>query len=147
MSGTRVRVALAALGVVASLTLAGMWHAFGRPSDAAPGFATVRGAWRPSDVRLLDRHGDVLQERRIDPVLRRLAWTPLEQVSPALVQAVLLSEDRRFREHHGVDLRALAAGARDAILYGRRRGARRNCSACLYIEECLEFSISSSSFT
>jgi penicillin-binding protein 1C len=88
-----------------------------------PDFETVRGGWHSSDARLLDRRGAVLQERRVDETVRRLAWTPLTQVSPALVDAVLLSEDRHFREHGGVDVRALAAAARDSWLYGRRRGA------------------------
>src|SRR5262249_10818482 len=69
----------------------------------------VRAGWRPSDAVLLDRHGDVLHERRIDATRRRLAWTALDDVSPALVWAVLRSEDRRFRQHGGVDARAIGA--------------------------------------
>lgn len=91
--------------------------------DWPPVFEAVRNAWRPSDVRLLDRHGALLAERRIDPTVRRLAWTRRTEISPSLERAVLLSEDRRFREHAGSDLRALAAAARDALLHGRRRGA------------------------
>lgn len=88
-----------------------------------PHFDEVRAAWRPSDARLLDRHGAILTERRVDPHVRRLAWTPLTEISPAIVHAVLLSEDGRFREHGGADLRALAAAVRDALVHGRRRGA------------------------
>jgi penicillin-binding protein 1C len=83
-----------------------------------PSPAAVRAAWRPSDATLLDRHGEILHERRTDPSRRRLAWTPLHDVSPALVSTVLASEDRRFRAHGGVDARALAAAA-----WGRLSGA------------------------
>jgi penicillin-binding protein 1C len=85
---------------------------------APPTPAMVRAAWRPSDATLLDRHGETLHERRIDPTRRRLAWTALDDVSPALVSAVIASEDRRFGEHGGVDGRALAAAA-----WGRLTGA------------------------
>jgi membrane peptidoglycan carboxypeptidase len=65
----------------------------GSPAPSPPSIDMVRAAWRPSDAALLDRHGEVLHERRIDPTRRRLAWTVLGDVSPALVTAVLASED------------------------------------------------------
>jgi monofunctional biosynthetic peptidoglycan transglycosylase len=34
-------------------------------------------------------------------------WVPLEDIPSVLVRAVLVSEDDRFREHHGVDWKAL----------------------------------------
>ena len=52
-----------------------------------------------------------LQELRTDRTVRRLAWVPLEAVSPALLSAVVRAEDKRFYEHAGVDWRALAAAA------------------------------------
>ena len=87
-----------------------------------PTFPTVRAAWRPSEAALLDRHGETLHERRVDPARRRLAWTALEGVSPALVAAVLASEDRRFREHGGVDPRALGAAVVQRLRGGPPRG-------------------------
>jgi len=36
-------------------------------------------------------------------------WIPLEEMAPRLVQAVMMSEDGRFCEHHGVDWSALHA--------------------------------------
>ena len=86
-------------------------------------FADVRSAWRASDVALLDRHGVVLHEVRVDATRRRLAWTPLAATSPALSAAVLAAEDRRFREHGGVDVRAVAAAAASRLTGGPRRGA------------------------
>src|SRR5208282_5663941 len=76
-----------------------------------PSFAEVRARWRPSDAQLLDRHGDPVYEMRIDSQGRRLAWTPLDEISPALLQAVVESEDRRFYSHRGVDAIAAAGAA------------------------------------
>lgn len=42
----------------------------------------------------------------------RQTWVPLERISPRLVRAVLVAEDQRFREHRGVDWRALAEEVR-----------------------------------
>ncbi len=87
-----------------------------------PTFTAVRAGWRPSDAVLLDRHGRTLDERRVDPAHRRMAWAPLEDVSPALVTAVLASEDRRFRVHAGVDARALGAAVVQRLRGGAPRG-------------------------
>ncbi len=91
-----------------------------------PTAADVRAAACPSDARLLDRHGVVLHERRVDQRRRRLAWTPLDAVSPALIDAVLTSEDRRFHTHGGVDLVAVAAAAWQRLRGGAPRGASTN---------------------
>lgn len=77
----------------------------------APKFETVRHAHTPSERLILDRHGAVIQHLRSDDKVRRSAWVSLDAVSPALIDAVLASEDRRFFEHGGVDLRAAAAAA------------------------------------
>jgi penicillin-binding protein 1C len=90
---------------------------------ALPAYPEVRAAYRPSDSILVDRNGQLLHELRTDPRVRRLAWTPLADVSPALRAAVVRAEDRRFREHSGVDWRALAAAAAQGLLAGKWRGA------------------------
>lgn len=46
---------------------------------------------------------------------------PLSQVSPALVEAVVASEDARFFEHHGIDWTAVA----EAREYNRRHAHDR----------------------
>jgi len=74
-------------------------------------------------VQLLDRNGEVLHELRVDASRRRLGWSPLADVSPALQAAVIASEDRRFFAHGGVDGRALLAAALQRIAGGSRRGA------------------------
>ena len=88
-----------------------------------PTFAEVRAAYCPSDARLVDRHGVVLHELRLDRTRRRLAWTPLDAVSPALVDALLASEDRRFWSHGGVDWRAVGAALWQRARGGAPRGA------------------------
>lgn len=94
------------------------------PAAAAlPGFEAVRAAHRPSDLWILDRHGQPLQSLRVDHEARRLDWVPLEDVSPALRTALVLSEDRRFWAHSGVDWRSAAAAAWANAWNTRTRGA------------------------
>ncbi len=91
--------------------------------SAMPSFDAVRDAWRPSDAYLLDRNGRLLQQLRMDRKVRRLWWTPLDQVSPALLRALIWAEDRRFHTHAGVDWRAVAAALGQRLRGGARRGA------------------------
>ncbi len=93
------------------------------PVMALPSFAEVKAAYRPSDVRILDREGLPIQTVRIDKTVRRLAWIPLEDISPALLQAIVLSEDRRFYEHSGVDWSAVARSAWANVWNKRTSGA------------------------
>ena len=81
------------------------------PAAAAPSFGAVRAAHAPSDIALLARDGTPLQPLRINRSMRRGPWLALADVSPALRHALVLSEDRRFFEHSGVDWQALAASA------------------------------------
>ncbi len=101
------------------------WWVFAALSALAapPSFDEVRSAWRPSEAYLLDRHGALLQQVRIDRQARRLAWTPLDSVSPALLRALLVAEDRRFYQHSGVDWRAVGAASWRRLTSGPPRGA------------------------
>jgi penicillin-binding protein 1C len=83
----------------------------------------VRASFRTSEALLLDRNGRILHELRTDKSRRRLDWTALEQISPALPQAVILAEDKRFFEHDGVDLYALGGALLRGLATGRFRGA------------------------
>ncbi|MGE0680146.1 MAG: penicillin-binding protein 1C [Candidatus Binatia bacterium] len=78
------------------------------PLPVVPTFQKVVAAYRPSDTPLLDRSGAILHEMRIDMQRRRFAWTPLREISPAVLDIVVESEDRRFYRHAGVDWRAIA---------------------------------------
>ncbi|MEO8281464.1 MAG: transglycosylase domain-containing protein, partial [Ideonella sp.] len=93
------------------------------PALALPSFAEVRAAHQPSDVRILDRFGEPVQTLRVDNTVRRLAWVPLEAMSPALLHAIVLSEDRRFYEHSGVDWSAIARSAWANVWNKRTSGA------------------------
>lgn len=88
-----------------------------------PSFTEVRSSHVPSEGRLLDREGNLLQELRLQWHTRVLDWVKIEDISPALQNAILEVEDRRFREHGGVDLRALAGAAWQMLAYGSKRGA------------------------
>jgi penicillin-binding protein 1C len=90
---------------------------------ALPSFEAARAAYRPSDAWLLDRHGEPVAVLRIDAKARRLPWAPLPEIAPALQKAVLLSEDKRFLEHAGVDWQAAAAGAWNNLWQEKTRGA------------------------
>lgn len=88
-----------------------------------PAFHDVRGSYRVSDAVLLDRNKEVIHTLRTDSSGRRLEWARLPEVSPSFLQTVILGEDRRFYDHHGVDLRAFAAALVRNISSGSLRGA------------------------
>ncbi len=72
---------------------------------------------------MLARDGQILHSLRIDKTVRRLDWTLLAEISPALVRAVIVSEDKRFMEHDGVDWRAAGKAAWSNFWGKRTRGA------------------------
>lgn len=93
------------------------------PALALPDFATVKAQWTPSDAILLDRNGQPLQRVRVDMTARKLDWVTLPEVSPAFRQALVLSEDRNFYAHSGVDWSAVAAASWGNLWNSRTRGA------------------------
>ena len=90
---------------------------------ALASFDEVRRDFRPSDSTVLDRDGVLLQRLRTDASVRRGDWIALADMSPALRSAMLLSEDKRFYEHSGVDWRAASAAAWGNLWNTRTRGA------------------------
>ena len=92
-------------------------------AEALPTAEQVKAGFQPSEALLLDRSGLLLHETRIDPTVRRLSWTSLTDISPALRQAVVWAEDRRFFSHHGVDYVALAGAVITRLFSGHIRGA------------------------
>ena len=91
---------------------------------ATPTYESLRASYTPSERIILDRNGAPIQHIRTDDKVRRTTWTPLDQISPALIDAVLASEDKRFFDHGGVDLRAAASAAINNLRVGATlRGA------------------------
>ncbi|HEY5931234.1 MAG TPA: transglycosylase domain-containing protein, partial [Burkholderiales bacterium] len=88
-----------------------------------PTFETVKSRWSSTEGTLLDRHGAVIHELRVVPHGRRLAWTKLEDISPAALATIVRAEDKRFYKHEGVDWLALSDAALDTLLFSRPRGA------------------------
>jgi penicillin-binding protein 1C len=93
------------------------------PAWAFTSFEDVKRDFRSSDTTVLDRNGELLQRVRTDASVRRGQWTALADVSPALRTAMVLSEDRRFFEHSGIDWRAVSAAAWGNLWNTRTRGA------------------------
>ena len=90
---------------------------------SVPEFDAVRASWHASDAWLLDRNGEPLSRVRIDHDRRRGDWTALGDVSGALTDAVIASEDRRFNAHAGVDWLALGAALKQTAARERRGGS------------------------
>lgn len=92
-------------------------------AHALPSFDEVKGNFRPSDTVLLSREGEELQRLRTDASVRRGPWVALADMSPALREALVRSEDQRFYAHSGVDWRAVSAAAWGQLWHQRTRGA------------------------
>ncbi|AMM25495.1 penicillin-binding protein 1C [Variovorax sp. PAMC 28711] len=93
------------------------------PAGAVASFEQTKHDFRSSDAAVFDRNGELLQRVRIDPTVRRGQWIALADVSPALRTAMVLSEDKRFYEHSGVDWRAVSAAAWGNLWNTKTRGA------------------------
>lgn len=113
-----------AVGLLLGLGMASAAVSVGaEPDRTLPDFEAVRSSFRSSETLLLDRHGEALHRLRTDFQVRRGAWVALGDTSPALRMALLLSEDRRFHEHSGVDWWAVSAAAWGNLWHERTRGA------------------------
>ena len=86
-------------------------------------FSEIKASYKPSDTLILDRHGELLHRLRTDASVRRGQWVALADVSPALRTALVLSEDKRFYEHSGVDWQAVSAAAWANLWNSKTRGA------------------------
>jgi penicillin-binding protein 1C len=131
-NGTAMRLRAKALTAVSMTSMASMAARALLPmlalastawSASLPSFAEVRAAHQSSDIQVLDRHGEPIQTMRADMRQRRLPWVRLQDVSPAMRLAIVLSEDQRFWQHSGVDWGAAAASAWGNLWNQRTRGA------------------------
>ena len=111
----RPTLAFAALALAAGLWLA----AFGRDAGDAWVDATVLPALQPeTSVEVLDRNGDLLRAYTVADGRWRLAVSPAA-VDQGYIAFLLAYEDKRFRTHAGVDIRALIRAAGQALWRGR----------------------------
>src|SRR6185436_14958338 len=70
-----------------------------------PGIGELKKAKSETPSRVLSSDGVVLaQYKRINR-----EWVPLEKISPHVVNALIATEDHRFYEHHGIDVRRTVA--------------------------------------
>jgi penicillin-binding protein 1C len=105
----RWRVALAALALIAVVLVAvRLWP---RPPLSQS---------MPLSTAVYDRHDHLLRLTTAADQRYRL-WLPLEQISPTLVEAVLLHEDAWFRRHPGINPLSLARGAWSTYVSGGPR--------------------------
>ncbi|MGE5803224.1 MAG: transglycosylase domain-containing protein, partial [Gemmatimonadota bacterium] len=73
-----------------------------------------------ASLTLEDRNGLVLRTTRAgDGALQR--WLPLSEIDPDLLESFIASEDRRYYEHAGVDLRAVMRALAQNLRGGRVR--------------------------
>jgi penicillin-binding protein 1C len=112
----------AAALVLGLLITGGILGAVSAP-PSLPGYEKTKAGWAPSEAWLYDRDGKLLDRVRVDFKARRLAWVPLDRVSPAMREAVVAAEDKRFFDHGGVDWIALGGVARDRLQGHPVRGA------------------------
>jgi penicillin-binding protein 1C len=96
-------------GIVFCAVIAAVWLALPKPPllDRISFSQCVR-----------DRNGKLLRVTLSADEKFRI-WTPLEQISPDLVDATLLYEDKYYARHPGVNPIALARGAADLLRFHR----------------------------
>ncbi len=109
--------------IIASLLLAVIFivHVWSRPAPV-PAYNTIKAQWQPSYSVLLDRNGKTLGEVRTDFSIRRMQWIDLEQISPAVKNTFVRTEDKRFWQHKGVDWLALLNALRTNSSAKHKRG-------------------------
>ena len=119
--GLRVTIVPVVCAILALGTLA--FFALREPAPRVLPFEKVRQAYQKSDALLLDRHGIAIHELRTDFEGRKLDWVALDEISPALIRAVIHSEDRRFYTHGGADPKAFCGAFMRNLFKSEKRGA------------------------
>lgn len=102
--------AIAAIAIIVVLSVIAAWPA----APLAQGLAV--------STAIFDRNGELLRLTLAADQQYRL-WTPLEDVSPVFLEALLLHEDRQFQRHPGVNPLALARAAMRTIRGNRQGGS------------------------
>ena len=135
----RRKILFSALGTAAALAAALAASLALAPYPVAE-FDAVRASWRASDAWLLDRNGIALSRVRIDHERRRGEWLGVGDVSPPIAAFMVAAEDRRFREHGGVDWKAVPAALRQTLAGERRGGSTLTMQLAAYLNPGLETS-------
>ena len=113
---------LAALGTLCFVFAATVCLILNTGTYSSLTFDEARSGYSRSETTLFDRNGAIIHEQRMEETGRRLDWTSLEDISPALTAAVIAAEDKRFYRHHGVDWTALGRASL-GFLRSNGRGA------------------------
>ncbi|HOZ31883.1 MAG TPA: penicillin-binding protein 1C, partial [Tabrizicola sp.] len=71
-----------------------------------------------TSIEVLDRNGDLLRAYTVADGRWRLALPP-DKVDPTYLKMLLAYEDKRFRDHNGVDLRSMSRAVLQAVWNGR----------------------------
>jgi penicillin-binding protein 1C len=103
-----VSVIIAALILTTALTCIRLWPR----APLSQSFA--------SSTAIYDANGKLLRLTLSDDDKFRL-WTPLKEISPTLIEATLLHEDRHFNMHPGINPFALGRGAWRTYFTDERR--------------------------
>ncbi|MEK2643940.1 penicillin-binding protein 1C [Bdellovibrio sp. BCCA] len=96
--------------------------AFFQTNPAIESFENVKSSYRSSELFLLDRDGKPLHQWRQNTRERTFMWSALKDISPAMISAVLKSEDQNFYEHSGADSKALIASLYQRLFKNSSRG-------------------------
>ncbi len=88
-----------------------------------PDHAHVMSTWKASEAWLYDRNGELIDSVRVDFHARRLAWVPLGKIAPTLPETLIRAEDKRFRDHGGIDWYAIGGAIRARFDGSKSRGA------------------------
>jgi penicillin-binding protein 1C len=105
------------------------WRRFGLALLAGAALLLILRLWPHAPLReaaplsrmVLAENGELLRMTLASDGQYRL-WVPLERIAPAMVEALLLKEDRHFYRHPGVDPTALVRAAMATYGGGMRQG-------------------------
>lgn len=122
-SGKIIKYIFAGFAAALCAALILFWFFFTKDIFPVTSFDQVRISRTKSDAVLLDRHGAIIHELRVDFSGRSLEWVALDIISPVLIDAVIVSEDKRFYHHNGIDPIAFTHAVTQNIFSRERRGA------------------------
>jgi penicillin-binding protein 1A len=116
----RRRVLLAFLGIVTfgCAVLAAAWS-LACAGNTCPSIASLGGYSANQASKVYAADGRLIT----DLGLERRTVVPLSEISPAVIDAFLATEDKRFYEHHGIDWHRVLGAAANVVLKGKVTGA------------------------